>query len=52
MIEFWTAILNGSKVEVILMALSKAFDSLNHDFSLAKLEAYGLDKNAASFLRR
>ena len=32
MIEFWKAKLNnGSKVGVIIMDLSKAFDSLNYD---------------------
>ena len=35
---------NGSKVEVIIVVLSKAFDSLNHDLLLAKWKAYGLDK--------
>ena len=39
-IESWKAKLNnGSNVGVIIMDLSKAFDSLNHDLSLAKLEA-------------
>ena len=33
------------------MDLSKAFDSLNHEFLLAKSEAYGLDNNAVSFMR-
>ena len=48
----WKAKLNnGSKFEVIIMDLLKAFDSLNHDLSFAKLEAYGLDNNAVSFIR-
>ena len=33
------------------MNLSKAFDSLNHDLLLTKLDAHGLDNNAVSFMR-
>ena len=52
MIESWKAKLNnGSKVGVIIMNLSKAFDDLNHDLLPVKLEAYGLDNNAVSFMR-
>ena len=42
---------NWSKVGEIIMDLSEAFDSLNHYLLLAKLEAYGLDNNAVSFMR-
>ena len=44
MIESWKVRLNnGSKVGVIIMDLSKAFDNLNHKLLLAKPEAYRLD---------
>ena len=35
-----------SKVGVIIMDLSKAFDSLNRDLLLAKLEAYDLNNHS------
>ena len=40
-IESWKAKLNNvSKLGVLIMDLSKAYDSLNHDFLLSKLGAY------------
>ena len=52
MIESWKVRLNnGSKVVVIIMDLSKAFDTLKHELLLAKLKAYGLDSNSITFMK-
>ena len=52
MIESWKFRLNnGSKVGVIIMDLSKAFDRLNHALLLTKLKAYGLDSNSVTFMK-
>ena len=41
MIEVWKKNLDkGNETTVILMDLSKAFDTINHSLLLAKLEAY------------
>ena len=42
---------NVSKVGVIIMNLSKAFDSLNYELLLPKLKAYGLDSNSVLFMK-
>ena len=52
MIETWRAMLNkGNKVGAIIMDLSKAFDTLNHNLLLCKLKAYGFNKNALTFIQ-
>ena len=44
MIESW-------KVGVIIMDLSKAFDSLKHELLLTKRKACGLDSNSVTFVK-
>ena len=49
MTENWKTQLNKrKKVGVIIMGLSKAFDTLNHYLLAAKLKAGGLNLNTAS----
>ena len=48
--QTWDVMLNkGNKLGVIIMDLSKAFDTLNHNLLLCKLKACGFKKNALTF---
>ena len=51
LIESWKkAIDNNKKAGAILTDLSKAFDSLNHELLLAKLDAYGFGEPSLNFI--
>ena len=51
LIESWKkAIDNNKNAGAVLTDLSKAFDSLNHELLLAKLEAYGFDESSLNFV--
>ena len=51
MIEKWKESLDNKGISgVILMDLSKAFDTINHELLIAKLGAYGFDHQSLSLL--
>ena len=52
MIEKWKEYLDkeGGIMGAVLMDLSKAFDTINHELLIAKLGAYGFDKSALAIL--
>ena len=52
MIEKWKKCLDGNGFAgAILMDLSKAFDTINHELLIAKLEAYGFDSCALEIVQ-
>ena len=52
MLELWKEGLDkGKSVGAIFMYLSKAFDTLNHDLFIAKLEAYGFSENSLNYIQ-
>ena len=52
MLERWKKALDGKGTAgAILTDLSKAFDCLNHNLHLAKMEAYGFDESALKFIQ-
>ena len=52
MLEKWKEVLGkGNFVDAIFMDLSKAFETLNYDLLIAKLEAYGLSITSFRYIR-
>ena len=53
LVEKWRMALdNKGFAGAVLMDLSKAFDTLDHELLLAKLDAYGFDKNSLKLIIR
>ena len=51
MIDKWQKAMDNGKIAgALLTDLSKAFDCLNHELLIAKLEVYGLDKSSLNYI--
>ena len=52
MLEKWKrAIYKGECVSVLLMDLSKSFDTINYELMIAKLKAYGFSGEPLKFMQ-
>ena len=51
MLEKWKKTLDKGYICEIVMNLSKAFDTLNHNLLIAKLGAYGFDTKALYYIK-
>ena len=53
LLQKWQQSLDNKEIiGTVLIDLSKAYDCIQHDLLLAKLEAYGFSKRAFSFLKK
>ena len=51
MIEKWRkSLASGGQAAAVLTDLSKAFDCIDHELIIAKLNAYGFDKSSLTFI--
>ena len=48
---FLQRIYKGDRVCAMFIEVSKAFDTLNHNLLIDKLEAYGFERESLSFMK-